>query len=77
MQHVARVLDAVFSRLFWGREAVVPGAMEVFETGRAVFQVVELTRYDGLLLGHAAGETTSEFKPFLFADGKISAKTKR
>lgn len=65
MQHVARVLDAVLSRLFRGCEAVVPGAVEIFETGRAVFQVVELTRYDGLLLGHAAGETIKEFRFFL------------
>ena len=54
VQHVARVLDAVFGRLFWRREAVVPGAVEVFETGGAVLQVVALARDDGLLLGNAA-----------------------
>lgn len=55
VQHVARVLDAVFGRLFWGGEPVVPGAVEVLETARAILQLIALTRYDGLLLGHAAG----------------------
>ena len=54
MQHVARVLDAVFGRLFWRGEAVVPGAVEVLETARAILQVVALTGHDGLLLGHTA-----------------------
>ena len=55
VQHVARVLDAVLGRLFWGGEPVVPGAVEVFETTCAVLQLVTLTGNDGLLLGHAAG----------------------
>lgn len=55
MQHAARVLDAVLSRLLWGGEPVVPGAVEVFEAACAVVQLVALTGYDGLLLGHAAG----------------------
>lgn len=56
MQHVARVLDAVFGRLLRRGEPVVPGAVEVFETARAVVQLIALTGDDGLLLGHAAGK---------------------
>lgn len=55
VQHVARVLDAVFSCLFWGGEPVVPGAMEFLEAACAIFQLVALTGNDGLLLGYAAG----------------------
>lgn len=53
MQHVARVLDAVFGRLFWRGESVVAGAVEVLEAARAVIQLIALTRHDSLLLGHA------------------------
>lgn len=60
MQHVARMLNAVFGRLFRGGESVVPGAVEVFETTCAIFQLIALTRYNGLLLGHTAGR--DEFK---------------
>lgn len=37
VQHVARMLDAVFGRLFWGGEPVVSGAVEVLETTCAIF----------------------------------------
>lgn len=37
VQNVAWMLDAVFGRLFWGGEPVVPGAMEVLETTCAIF----------------------------------------
>lgn len=60
VQHVARVLDAVFSCLFWGGEPVVPGAMEFLEAACAIFQLVALTRNDGLLLGYAAGNRRGE-----------------
>jgi len=53
VQNVARVLDAVLGRLLRGREAVVPGAVEVLEAAAAVLQLVALARHDGLLLGHA------------------------
>lgn len=55
VQHVARMLNAVFGCLFWGGEPVVPGPVEVFETACAIFQLIALTRYNGLLLGHTAG----------------------
>lgn len=32
MQDIAGMLNAVFGRLLWGGESVVPGAMEVLET---------------------------------------------
>lgn len=79
MQHVARVLDAVFGGLLGGREAVVSGAVEVFEAARAVLQVVELSGNDGLLLGHAAGRDQNRLKTVYFpvADKDTSAETKR
>lgn len=58
VQHVARMLNAVFGCLFRGGEPVVPGPMEVFKTARAIFQLIALTRYNGLLLGHTAGRDT-------------------
>lgn len=48
------MLNAVFGRLFWGGEPVVPRPVEVFKTARAIFQLIALTRYNGLLLGHTA-----------------------
>lgn len=54
VQHVARMLNAVLCRLLWGGEAVVPGTVEVFETARAVLELVALAGYNGLLLGHTA-----------------------
>lgn len=59
VQHVARVLDAVFGRLLRRCEPVVSGAVEVLETARSVFQLIALTRYNGLLLGHAARKDDS------------------
>lgn len=67
VQHVARVLDAVFGRLFWRREAVVPGAVEVFETGGAILQVIALARYDGLLLGNTAWREDYNLKKTAFS----------
>lgn len=65
VQHVAGVLDAVFSCLLWGGEAVVSGPVEVLEAAAAVFQLVALTGDDGLLLGHAArGRTTTGYLLF-------------
>lgn len=32
VQDIAGMLNAVFGRLLWGGESVVPGAMEVLET---------------------------------------------
>lgn len=58
VQHVAGVLDAVLGRLLRGGEAVVPGAVEVFEAAGSVFQLVALTGNDGLLFGNAAGRRT-------------------
>lgn len=62
VQHVARVLDAVFGRLLRRGEAVVPGAVEVFEAARAVLQLIALTGDNGLLLGHTTGKEKSHFK---------------
>lgn len=61
VQDVARMLNAVFGRLFWGGEPVVPGSMEVLETTCAIFQLIALTRYNGLLLGHTAGRDDFQF----------------
>lgn len=65
VQHVARVLNAVLCRLLWGGEAVVPGTMEVFEAACAVFKLVALAGYNGLLLGHTAGDDVPNLKYLL------------
>lgn len=54
VQHVARMLNAVFCRLLGGGEPVVPRTVEVFETACAVFEFIALAGYDCLLLGHTA-----------------------
>lgn len=55
------MLNAVFGRLLGGGEPVVPGSMEVLETTCAIFQLVALTRHNGLLLGHTAERDDFQF----------------
>lgn len=61
VQDVARMLNAVFGCLLWGGEPVVPGSMKVLETTGAIFQLIALTRHNGLLLGHTAERDDFQF----------------
>lgn len=61
VQDITGVLDSVFSRLLWGGEAVVAGSMKVFEAAGVILQLIGLSWYNSLLLGHAAGKKTTSF----------------
>lgn len=55
MQHVAGMLDAILGCHLGGREAVVPGAVELLIAAASIVQLVRLTRHDRLLLGYTRG----------------------
>lgn len=61
VKHIARMLNAYFICLFSERKPIVPGAVEVLVTARAIFQLIAITRANGLLLGYTVGREGCRF----------------
>lgn len=61
VKHIARMLNAYFICLFSECKPIVPGAVEVLVTACAIFQLIAITRANGLLLGYTVGREECRF----------------